>query len=85
MRVMIIQTPEGGRRTVQEKGTLLKVLKIVNNSVLPGMNFKSLSYVPSLPDLMAASMDNDSHDYSSNGSKDSMLNDSGIPFSGGGS
>ena len=32
-----------------EKGTLLKVLKIVNNPFLPGMNSKSLSYVPFLP------------------------------------
>jgi hypothetical protein len=33
-------------------GLLLKVLKIVNNPFLPGMNFKPLGYVPSLLPLI---------------------------------
>jgi hypothetical protein len=34
---------------VMEKGTLLNVLKVFNNPLLPGMNFESLSHVPSSP------------------------------------
>jgi len=35
-------------RDNEEKGTLLKVLKIFNNPFLPGVHFESLSYVPSI-------------------------------------